>query len=312
MTNGGTEVVFPKKGAGVTASWGLTQGQGLTATGMTFSGVTIAVTKGGVGIGLYGEAIRQTNRDVLADNIREAGNVWAETIDIAAFEGMFPSTTATACNGTFVAASVSVLGVKALNPSTITGVTIVNIGTGSSIGYASDVVGTVTYWYTPSGCAYNSVGAAASSLTAKDILNMKNAVTGYKYKPSVMVLHPQRLTDVLYDASAKFVEANLYAQGEQGHVYTGEIGMLWGMKVVVNVYAPTIAVVALDPSALGWQVIRKELDMQRDQYTGMSMDCLYFWGFAEKGFGVVNARAYGAVAVKGTYTVATGLGSGYP
>lgn len=311
MRNGGTEVVFPKKGAGVTASWGLTQGQGLTASGMTFSGVTIAVTKGGVGLGLYGEAMRQTQRDVLQDNIVEAGNVWADTIDIAAFEAMFPTATATACNGgTYVAASIGVVGVKSAAPSTVTGFTIINLGTSSSICYASSAVGTLTYWYAPSDIGYNNVGANASSLVLRDVQNMKNAILGYKYRPNVLIVHPERSTDIIFDTTAKFLEKSAY-EG-QGPVYTGEIGMVLGLKVVVNVYAPTIAAVCIDTARLGYQVIRKELDMQRDQYTGMSLDALYFWGFAEKGFGVVNDRAYGVVAVKGTYAVASGLGSGYP
>jgi hypothetical protein len=311
MTSGGTEVVFPMKGAGVTASWGLTQGQGLTASGMTFSGKTIAVSKGGVGLGLYGEAVRQTQRDVISDNINEAGLVWADTIDTAAFEAMFPTATATACNGgTFVAGSVGIMGVKSVSPSTCTGFTIVNLGTSSSIAYASSAVGTVTYWYCPTTAAYDNVGSGASSLVLRDVNTLKNAIVGYKFKPKVLIGHPERVTDIIFDTTAKFLEKSAY-EGV-GPVYTGEIGMVLGLKVISCVYAPTIALIAIDDARLGYQVIRKELDMQRDQYTGMSLDALYFWGFAEKGFGVVNARSYGAVAVKGTYAITAGLGSGYP
>lgn len=307
MRNGGTEVVFPKKNSGIVASWGVSAGTGLTASAMSFSAVTIPVIKGGVGIGIYGEAIRQSNRDVISDNLKEAGEVWASTTDVVAWEAMFPSTTATACNnGTFVAASISVLGIKAVNPTTLTGFTIVNLGTSSSITYATDVVGTITYWYTPSTCGYRGASAGASSLTAKDIINVKSAIGNYKYKPKVLVVNSERLTDLLYDANAKFLESG------RDHVYNGELGQLWGLKVVVNCYCSTFAAVMIDPDALGYQVVRKNLDMKRDEYTGMSMDCLYFWGFAEKGFGVVNARAYGAIAVKGTYAVASGLGTGYP
>jgi hypothetical protein len=278
---------------------------------MTFSGKTIAVTKGGVGLGLYGEAVRQTQRDVISDNINEAGLVWAETIDVAAFEAMFPTATATACNGgTFVAGSVSILGVKSVTPSTCTGFTIVNLGTGSSIAYASSAVGTVTYWYCPTTAGYDSVGSGASSLVLRDVNTLKNAIVGYKFKPKILIGHPERITDVIFDTTAKFLEKSAY-EGV-GPVYTGEIGMVLGLKVISCVYAPTIALIAIDDARLGYQVIRKELDMQRDQYTGMSLDALYFWGFAEKGFGVVNARSYGAVAVKGTYAITAGLGSGYP
>jgi N4-gp56 family major capsid protein len=311
MSNGGTEVVFPVKNSGIVAGWGLTAGTGLTAGGMSFSAVTIAVKKGGVGIGIYGEAIRQSNRDVISDCIKEAGMVWAETLDIAAFEAMFPTATATACNkGTFVATTVPILGVKSVNPSTLTGFTIVNLGTSSSITYATDVVGTITYWYAPSNIGYANCGAGESSLTAKDILAAKSAIQNYKRKPSVLVVNSERLTDLLYDSNAKFLEGS--AIRGNGEVYNGELGQLFGLRVIVNAHASTFAAVIIDPSSMGYQVVRKELDMKRDEYTGMSMDCLYFWGFAEKNFGVVNDRSYGAVVIKGTYAVDAGLGAGYP
>ena len=311
MRNGGTEVVFPKKGSGVVAGWGLSQGEGLTASGMTFSGVTVGITKGGVGIGLYGEALRQTNRDIIQDNLEEAGMTWADTIDIAAFEAMFPTATATACNGgTFVAGSVNIVGIKSAAPSTVTGYTIVNLGTSSSITYASGAVGTITYWYSPATLGFEGVSATAGSLGAKDLQNCRNGIRAYKYKPKVAVVHPELVTDLIYDNAVKFVEQAAYTG--QGHAYTGELGKVMGLRVVTTVYAPTIAVAIIDDAKLGYQVVRKELDMKRDQYTGMSMDCLYFWGFAEKGFGVVNSRAYGCVAIAGTYAVDIGLGSGYP
>lgn len=311
MSNGGTEVVFPKKASGIVAGWGLTAGQGLAAGGMSFNAVTIPVTKGGVGIGLYGEAIRQTNRDVISDCLKEGGMVWAETLDIAAFEAMFPTQTATACNkGTFVATTVPIMGVKSVNPSTIAGFTIVNLGTSSSITYASDVVGTITYWYAPSTIGYANCSAGDGSLTAKDLRIMLTGIQGYKYHPNVLVAHPERVTDILYDASVKFLEAGAY--GANQTVLNGEIGQIWGCKLIVSVYAPTISVVAIDTEKLGYQVVRKELDMQRDEYTGMSLDALYFWGFGERAFGVVNDKAYGAVVVKGTYAVSAGIGSGYP
>jgi N4-gp56 family major capsid protein len=310
MSNGGTEVVFPKKGTGVVASWGLTAGQGLTASAMTYSAVTIAVVKGGVGIGLYGEAVRQANRDVITDCINEAGMTWAETLDIAAFEAMFPTQSFTACNkGTFVAATVPILGVKSVNPATLTGFTIVNNGTGSSITYATDVVGTITVWTCPSTAGYANA-TSSNTMTVRDVLTAKNGIIGYKYKPSVVIVHPERLADLIYDASAKFVEKSAY-EGV-GPVYTGELGMIMGMKLLTSVHASSIAAVVLDPNALGYQVIRKELEMKRDEYTGMSLDALYFWGFSERQFGVVNNRAYGAVVVKGTYAVSAGIGSGYP
>ena len=311
MKNGGTEVVFPKRNSGVTASWGIAPGNGLTATAMSFSAVTITAVKAGIGIGIYGEAIRQSNTDVISENLREAGMVWAETMDIAAFEAMFPTATvAVAGNGTFAATSLGIMGIKSVNPSTVTGFTIVNEAGGSSITYASTVPGTVTYWYAPTNSGAVKFSSGASSLVAKDILNTKTGILNYKYHPQVIVVNAERLTDILYDPVAKFLEGST-SRGE-GHVYNGQLTNLWGMAVVVNQHMSTFAAVLIDDDYLGYQVVRKELDMQRDQYTGMSMDCLYFWGFSERQFGVVNERAYGAVFVTGTFATSPGLGAGYP
>lgn len=308
MTNGGTEVVFPVKNSGIVAGWGLTAGSGLTAGGMSFSAVTIAVKKGGIGIGIYGEAIRQSNRDVISDCIKEAGIVWAETLDTAAFEAMFPIGYATIANaGTFVAASGPVLGVKVAG--TVTGFTVVNAGsTGNSL--TATAACTISYWYAPSDIGYLGASNGASTITAKDIIAIKTAILNKKRKPQVCVINSERLTDILYDTNAKFLEGS--AVRGNGEVYNGELGSLYGLRIVVNAHASTFAAVVIDPDSLGYQVVRKELDMKRDEYTGMSMDCLYFWGFGEKNYGVVNKSAYGAIVVKGTYSVTAGLGAGYP
>jgi hypothetical protein len=310
-TNGGTEVIFPVKKSGLVASWGLAAGTGLTPGGMSFNAVTIAVQKGGIGIGIYGEAIRQSNRDVIADCLKEAGLMWAETIDIIAFEGMFPPQTISACNGgTYVATTIPIMGIKSVTPSTCTGFTIVQLGTSSSITYASSAAGTVVYWGAPSSIGYSNASSGASSLTVRDIIAIKTGIANYKRNPTVLVINSERLADLMYDSTAKFLEGS--AIRGSGEVYNGMLGQLWGLNVVVNAHASTFAAVVIDPQSMGYQVVRKDLDMKRDEYTGMSMDCLYFWGFAEKGFGVVNQRSYGAVVVKGTYAVNTGLGAGYP
>jgi hypothetical protein len=311
MSNGGTQVDFPVKHSGVTASWGMSAGHTLSATNMHYDAVTIAVTKGGVGIGFYGEALRQTNRDVIADAIREAGLVWGETIDIAAFEAMFPTATATANNkGTITGCNVGIMGIKSLNPSTVSG-SIVNTAGVGGVCYSQDApLGTITYWYCPSDAGVNTVTAQASSITCKDVLSAKAIMEGYKFRPKYIVVHPDKFADLVYDSASKFT---VQKPGEA--ITTGVVGELWGLGVIVNCYCPKKSIVFVDTDNLGWQVIRKELELQKDPYTGMNIDALYFWGFCEKGFGVVNKRAYGVIHQIGTFAIADiglGIGSGYP
>jgi hypothetical protein len=58
----------------------------------------------------------------------------------------------------------------------------------------------------------------------------------------------------------------------------------------------------LDSKDIGYEVVRKELDLKRDEWTGASADVLYFWGFGERNFGVVNYNAYGVAYPLGTIT----------
>lgn len=300
MASGGTEVVFPKKNSNVTASWGIGPGVGLTATAMSFSAITVAVSKGGVGLGFYGEAIRQANRDVVADCVREGAEIWARTIDLAAFEAMFPALAVTTAGAT-AATSICVMGVRQVNPAGITSVTITNIAGSSSIAAAA---GTVTIWYAPTACSAYTITGQTGSFTVKDILVLKTLINSANRQPKILVINPEVSKDIVYDTQGKF----LYPQTSKD-MLPGEIGELWGLRVIANNYCPKRAAVVLDPDVLGYQVIRKELDLKRDEYTGMSMDVLYFWGFAEKGFGVVNKDAYGAMVLWGTVVVtAFGLG----
>ena len=301
INTGGTEIVFPKKKAGVTAAWGLGPGQGPSPSNMSYAAVTIPVKKGGIGLAFRGEAIRQAMRDVVQDAIKEAGLVWADTLDVVAMEAMFPSTVVTTTGAATVAlGDKTPIGVKSVaGPASI----VVLSPTASSI--VTTAAATVSIWYIPTTLADGStigakmVSGVANSLSAKDILSARASIMSKKFSPDVVVVHPDRLTDILYDPAVKFLERSAY-EG-QGPIYTGEIGKIFGMKLVVSERAPRYGAVLLDTEHLGYHVIRKPLQLTRDDYTGMSIDTLYFWGFSEENFGVVNAEAVGAVALSGTY-----------
>jgi len=304
VNNGGKEIEFPKKESGITATFDVSAGTGISASNMTYSAVTITVKKGGIGLGFQGEAIRQANRDVLADAIKEAGEVWADTLDIVALEAMFPSVTVAETSGaSTVAASFPVVGIKSYNGGFSK---IINYASSSSIVFTNK--GTVTYWYAPQTNAEgDTIGArritsTAGSFSAKDILNARSDIIANKFEPEVLVIHPDVLTDILYDPTVKFLEKSVY-KGE-GELYNAELGRIWDLRVIVSNKCPRYAAVLIDPGDLGYEVIRKDLKLVRDEYSGMSMDVLYFWGFGELNYGVVNAQAYGVVAMQGTLTEA--------
>ena len=303
IESGGTQIAFPKKKSGITATFDISAGDGISASNMTYDAVTIAVKKGGIALGFQGEAIRQANRDVIADALKEAGEVWADTLDIVALEAMFPSAEAKPSGTGTVAVSFPVIGIKSI-ADTSKFTHIINTTSASSLVVTG--ANTIAYWYVPAtNAGGETVGArrvttSAGSFSAKDILLARSDIISKNFEPDICIMHPDVLTDILYDPSVKFLEKSVY-RGE-GELYNGELGRIWDLRVIVTTKCPRYGIILIDSGDLGYEVTRKPLKMVRDEYTGMSMDVLYFWGFGEINYGVVNAGAYGAVAMQGTLT----------
>ena len=301
--SGGREVDFPKKRTGITASWDVSPEEGLSAASMTFSAVTIPIKKGGVAIGFQGEAIRQAQRDVLADAIREAGEVWADTIDLVAFEALFPVASAEALAAGATLANSFVVGIRDMDTASQT---IVQASTGKCTVTAAN---TISYWYVPLTGALSSATDSVSvrrvtdnsgTFVAKDILKGRADMLAKHHQPDVMVMHPTVLTDILYDSSVKFLEASAY--GAKTPLWNAELGKVWDMSVIVTTKMPRYGIALLDSGDIGYEIHRKPMKLTRDEYSGMSMDVLYFWGFQEINYGVVNPHAYGAIAFQGNLT----------
>lgn len=303
MANGGSEVVFPKKQVGISVTWNLSPGSGPTQSTMTYDATTIAIKKGGMGLAIQNDAVRQANRDVIADHIAEAGLVWTDTLDLLAMEAMFPNATigaATTLGLTITLATAIPIGVKA----TFGDFSAANIVFSTTTCTINVVGGTLSYWYCPvtansqQSPTLQTTGRA--SVSPKDVLLLRSKITADKYKPDVMIMHPDMFADLIYDPSVKFIEKSAY-EG-QGVIFSGELGSLWGMKVITSILCPAWAVVMVDTKNVGYEIIRKELDLKRDEWTGASADVLYFWGFGERNFGVVNRNAYGVAYPYGTIT----------
>lgn len=302
MRNGGTEVVFGKKQYGIVCSWGLSPGQGPSQSSISFDAATISIAKGGIGIAITGEAIRQVNRDVIADNILEAGLVYRDTLDIIAMERMFLPLTVVAASSFAACAGTVCLGVKSTVGVWTSG-SIVQDSSGCTIGTAGHATNaTVTIWYAPA--TTNRRAAAATggvaTISAKDVLKLRADIVAYNYNPDAMVMHPDMFSEFIFDPIVKFV-GNAEFASPNAPIWNGELGRVWGIRVIVSNKMPRFAIALVDSQHLGYEIVRKELDLKRDEYTGASADVLYFWGFTERNFGVVNTRAYGVVHAIGTF-----------
>jgi len=292
VRTGGDAVVFPKKKAGITVSLNMSAGQSLSASNITYDSVTISVKKHGIGIGIQGEAIRKAARDVIADQIKEAGLMWADAEDQLALEAMFPVATITRTGAGTTAVSYNIVGIK----SKTSGFShAINTSSGAANVVFSGA-GTVIVYKVPSEIGA-SVGASGS-INAKNILECRSKLIGKIVNPSVLCIHPDRLVDIIYDPAVKFTEQA--TQTGQGFPYKSQIGKLWDMNVIVSGRVPRYSAILLDPDLLGYRIVRKELTLEKDAVTGLKSDCLYYWGFAEESFGVVESDAYGVVYMLNT------------
>jgi len=292
---GGTQVEFPKKSTGVVVQTDMSPGDTIQTSKITYDAVTIAVKKHGVGLGFYGEAIRQVKRDIIRDAIREAGEAYADAMDTLALEAMFPTVNIIASGAETVSASGTIIiGVKS---APTTAKTLIISSSGTDVIFSG--AGTVVAWYIPTTCGSRRVTSTAGSMSAKDLLLVRSDIISENFDPDVIVIHPKRLPEIFYDPAAKFVEA--YAYRGAGPLLNGELGQMWGMKVIVTSKAPIYGAILIDTDDLGYCVERMDLELKRDDVTGLKTDMLYFFGFAERNYGVVNNKAYGAVALQGTF-----------
>lgn len=295
-TTGGTQVEFPAKGSGVVVTTNMSPGNTITTSAITYTATTIAVQKHGVGLGFYGEATRQVKRDIIRDAIQEAGEAYADAMDTLALEAMFPTVNIVGTTvSTIDASGTLVIGIK----STVGIVTSMFLNsTMSQVIFGG--AGTVVAWYIPTTAGGRTLTATAGSLSAKDILLCKSEIVAYNFEPDVVIVNPKRLPELFYDPSAKFLEA--WAYRGAGPLFNGEVGQMWGLKVIVTNKAPIFGAILIDSRNLGYDVQRLDLDLKRDEITGLSTDMLYFYGFCESKPGVVNPRAFGAVALSGTWS----------
>lgn len=295
---GGKEIEFPKKGSAVAVTTNMSEGQTIDTTKMTYTSVTIPIKKHGIALGFTGESLRQVKRDIIRDHLQEAGETWADAMETIALEAMFPTTIATATIAQNVTLDQMAVGIKsATNLSSIA----VNSATQTVLTFSG--AGTAVIWYAPSSLNGEEIGAkrvsvSSGSLSAKDIWNAKADILAKNFDPDVMVVHPFRLSELFYDSAVKFVEA--WAYRGAGPVMNGEIGQMWGLKVIVSTKCPIYSAILIDTKNLGYEVKRMPLTLQENKYCGMQTDTLYFYGVGEINYGVVNAGAYGAVAVSGT------------
>jgi len=285
------EIAFPKKKAGIAAAWDVPPGSVITYSTMTYEAVTISVKKGGVQVRITNEAIEAAMRDVIRDQIQEAGLVWAETIDTIALKEMLDvketiSSDISTDGKTITLGHAPVLKIVGISGATIEAVDYYD---GKVKLTASVPAATVTFEYSAR-CESTGLYVDAKSkgsLTAWDILMARAKIISANYSPNVMVFHDADIPTLLYDEKVKFLEVSAY--GGREALLNAEIGKIFGLRTVTTTRTYEGIGIYIDTTALGYDVHKRDLKGVREDKPEYDSIWYHFW--AERGFGVVNDEA---------------------
>ena len=291
MNQAGDQISFPKKGTGIAFEWGVGAGQTVSASSFSYDAVTISVVKVGGNLRFDREALDNALRDVIKDHITEAGEVYAETLDAVAWSVAVgkKAVNIVISNGSVgTTSSLPLISIKSVTGGTISSV---DYSTGTIILTGSVSSATVQAYFADNIKSTGLKVAGGGTLTGKQILQLKAKIEGENYHPDVFICHPDHLADLLYDTNTKFLEASAY--GSREPLLRGELGQVFGMKVLVTSRIPKSSAIMVDTSALGYRVIKKPLESIREEKPEYYQIWYHLWG--RENFGVVNTLAIGMI-----------------
>lgn len=291
------EISFPKKGTGITTSWGISPGGTVNASSMTYDATTIRVSKGGIRLEFTNEALESAMRDVIKDHIYDAGLEWAEQIDGVAKTVMLDLT----AGGATFTAGVGTVGVTVsayapfLSILTVVGNTIdyVDYYDGGIIFKSSAPSSTVTLLYAnkPNSNTMTVEVQSQQTLSPWDMWQAKNKIIAQKRHPDFFIMNDLDLPGFIYDQKLKFLDTSAY--GSRDAIMNGEVGKVLALRIVTSVLAPEGAGIVIDSSRLGYDVHKRDLRGYREDKYEYDSVWYHFW--SERGFGVTDDLAIALV-----------------
>jgi len=302
----GYRVHFPGATANNAFSIGIAECTDITTLSTTvgmdaYRDWTIDVTKVGGFFSVSREAIKFAMRDVLKDNIYETGLQYKEAIDDMAYNNLMFGQNVIATLETWAGSSGDVIGTLTYNVIEITSISPAS--SKASIQAVDYCLGTVyfgppideatTIWYREAGrpglCVHASrPGSTGTGITAWGLLQAKAALIAQGRDPDVAVMSYSDLPNLLYDDKVNFLDASAYTSHEP--LYNAEIGKLWGLKIITESRKlPQGVAVVVDVDRMGYDVHKEELRSYREDV--YKRDAVYYYFYAERGFGVTDTLA---------------------
>jgi len=300
------EISFPKKGTGIHVTWGVSPGGTVTASSYAYDATTIRVAKAGVRIEFFNEALESAQRDVIKDHIYDAGLEWATQIDAVAQTVLLDLKVG---GDTFAAADGKTSETcptdwaPILSISSVTGNTVDRVDYYDGIVYFKDSTPSSTYSfvyaYKPNSNTMTVEVKSAQTISAWDILQARAKIIAQNRHPDIAILNDSDLPGLLYDQSLKFLDKSAYGSSEA--ILNGEIGKIFGLKIITTTRAPEGAAIVVDSSRLGYDVHKRELEGFREDKYEYDSVWYHFWG--ERNFGVTDDLAVALVVggKSGTY-----------
>ena len=291
MRTAGLEISFPKKGTGISASFGVAQNTSIAPSSFAYDATTIRVQKIGIRLEFATESLESALRDAIKDHIFEAGIVYAETIDDRAITVALELTSVTStvpAATTLVTGSYPIWSITSVTGATIDGV---NYATGTlyMTAVGSVTPGTITYTYAKR--VYDSTlyvdALNDNTLSSWDLLQARAKIVGQNFRPNVAIIHDDDVPSLLYDEKLKFLEVSAY--GSREAILNAEIGKIFGLKILTSTRTATGHAVYADTSRLGYHVKKRELRGYREDKP--EFDAIWYHMWAESDFGVVNNPA---------------------
>jgi len=287
------EISFPKKGTGISVSWGVAPGSSIAASSFSYEAVTVTVQKAGIRLEFTNEALEQAMRDVIKDHIYEAGLEWAEQLDDVAQTVALDlkRETVTITDGSIgTASNVPIMRIVSVNGGTIKSVQY-DEGTITLTGSVSAATVVTEYSNLLKSTGQWVSASTPGSLSVKDILRAKGKMAGNHRTPDVLILNPVDLATLFFDPNAKLVDASVYGKNEV--LLNAELGKLFGMKVLMSSRSPEGAAILIDTTRLGYDVRKRDLTGTREDKPEFDSVWYHFW--AERNFGLVDTLAVAAV-----------------
>jgi N4-gp56 family major capsid protein len=265
-----------------------TLGKAIVAGNVTESAygtVEVVPFKVGTWIRISQEAIDGQNIDVLRDMIEEAGETLADQEDLEIFNELYGRTSVTnekvapsGANKVYTLAHKPILEkVSAYDSSaSLTAMTVAAVDyKDGKVKLTESAKGSkVLFKYDYSARTSTFIDAdTAGKFEYEDMVKAKTALSIAKRKANVLVIHPSEEAQILTDD--RFVDASRFGSNEP--IMNGSIGKISGMQVLVTTNAISGCPLIADTSKVGYFVIKREIDMKRQEKPEADAHEIYFY-----------------------------------